>query len=469
MALNQPRQNWLLRHMPRRNGGWRNWAVLGMLLGSLWCCALALAAIAPPEITAAVPSSEVWVRDEVPLTITITIRGDLSSFQAEDVGVPDIAGLVRDHSRTVSSQQLSRHSDGTGELTYTIRSFFVAQTPGSYTLGPIELRYRDGGEVRLARIEGPTLLVRDPAAPPTSTADTTAPNPADDPQNPGLAASTEEEGLRDIKDIERAPLDFGLVMTIAATLLLLLIALAVYLLMRNRKRAAPEEMIPYVPPIGLLQRTLQTLDAIPIPDSGSEAQVIADYYLAITTLAKEYLAERYGLRAGERTSWELRQEYRTLLAQRRGDEDPDFLNSFQELFELCDGGKYAHLHATFPLMEEAKRRARTFFETDHRLPGGGLLPIGLGQDAATLLAPEAALTGAASGMRIRAVPARGEIADRAGNHPRGTPRATQLADAALAHPSTSSTLFTAADSASLVNQIAAAAPSSSSAPGPGTP
>lgn len=458
--LNRAHAPSLLRCMPCRLTGW----VFGIVLGVLWSV-IAGAAVQPPQITATLRESEVWLNGEVELGLTIVVEGDLATFSAENVDVPAIAGLTKDDSRTFTSQQLVENPDGTSKVTYTVRTYYQADAAGTFELGPIELRYLDEGKEGIARIEGPTLLVKDPAAPPpTSTPDTEQPDTAaeDTTANPGVAASGEEEGLRDIKGLEPAPLDFGLVFTIAGALLLLLLALAIFLIMRNRKRATEPEAPVYVAPVGLLQKTLAALDAIPEPASLEDVQAVADYYLAITNLAKEYLVDRYGIKATERTSWELRQEYKTLVASRRSSGEDVYVEAYKALFELCDGGKYAHLHATRALMAEAKVRGRTFFETDHRIPGGGTVPIGLQRDPSVSevakLLDDPAMDGAASGMRIRQVNDRGQFPGTKSEKPRGVPRATQLADAAVASPSTSSTLFTAADSVALVNRLAETPP-----------
>lgn len=424
----------LVRHrwLPLILGLAAGWLLLGA--GALW------AALSEPTIEARIDRHELAPGEELELTLILTIEGNLEEFQAQDIGVPEIPGLQKDPARTSSGSNLTILPSGQARMVYTVRSYYRATRPGEYELGPLELRYSEAGTAKVVRTPGPSVKVVDPAAP--------------EPANPGMQAIQDEqdEGLRDIKEIEPAPFDFGLAFTIAA-FALLLAAILLALAMRRRKPApVPEELAPYIPPLGLLEKTLQQLDLIQMPPTCDDRQAVADYYLAITALAKEYLAERYGWRAPEQTSWELRQAYRTLLAERWSGEPDSFLGAFQDLFDLCDGGKYAHRHAAFPLMAQAKDQARRFFESDYRLPGGGLVPIGLQQTGAHV-APESALAGAAQGMRIRAVPASSQLPAAPSGPDKTVPRATRLADAALEAPSTSSTLFTQADSVELVARL----------------
>ncbi|MEO7993385.1 MAG: hypothetical protein ABI743_03225 [bacterium] len=438
---------------PQRTG----WVLA--LVGWCWLALAAWAATPTPTITASLNLAEAWPKDQLELTIIVEATGDLSHFGDPTVQLKPVPGLTWD-SRP-SSQQLesSQNPDGVQVFRDTIRYYVTCVDAGTYTVGPIELHYRDEAQERVVRVAGPDLTVKDPNAP-APNAGTTTPNAGGAPATPPAATTTppaatdpadETDGMHDIKNIAPAPFDFGVAFAIIGLVLVLGLSVLIYNLLKNRKPEEKPIAVPYVAPMGLFQRTLERLDAIAPPATLGE-QMVADYYLAVTALLKEYLAERYGISAEERTSWELRQDYRVAIHTRRPDALNEFIAPLQAVFDLCDAGKYAHLHRAYAVMADAKTRARTFLETDHRLAetitaAQAAMPPGN-------VADEPGLEGAAAGMKIKSVRRAdaGPVGPPARRH-NATPHATRIAEEALAAPSTSSTLFTPADSATLINSL----------------
>ncbi|HYE80498.1 MAG TPA: hypothetical protein VEI97_21190, partial [bacterium] len=442
------------------------WLALCCALWALLPAALWAAPVASLDVAINTPQAMVGDQVEVTVTaeLTATQDGDMQGVTIENLVIKAIPGL------TLLPDTLASNEMGARGISRVQRFLFRADKPGEYQVGPVEFAYRAGGGRQVIRDPGPTLLVQDPHAPP--------PTPPGQPDAAGQGQpntgqqvldqdAQQEEGLRDIKGVFAAPFNFNYLFIALAALLLLALAWILYALLRKKPEDAPAQVRTIVPPVGLLQRTLQRLEAIPFPATLEDEQAVADYYLAITNLAKEYLGERYGLDAQERTSWELRQDYRAVVAERRREALDEFLGHFQSLFELCDGGKYAHLHATYPLMEEAKRRGRAFLEADHRLPGGGVIPIGVADPRGLPHLPdEPGLDGAAAGMAVKGV-RRSEAGNAGlGKPSKDLPRATRMALDAVQSPSTSSTLFTAADSTDLVNRLAGSGGPDGGAPPP---
>lgn len=126
-----------------------------------------------------------------------------------------------------------------------------------------------------------------------------------------------------------------------------IVALALVLWRRGR---APIEL---VDPYGVADRRLRELEATGLPDADH-----ADaWYVELSAIVRQYIENRYSIRAPELTTEEF------LRAAREGSVlAPEHRDSLSAFLALCDRVKFAGLRPTPAESEEALRTARTFLD-----------------------------------------------------------------------------------------------------------
>jgi hypothetical protein len=133
-----------------------------------------------------------------------------------------------------------------------------------------------------------------------------------------------------------------------------LILVAAGVAVRHR-RSAPS-------PLPADQRALRELDrvaqGVPLPGADAEA-----YYTQLSDVVRDYLAERFGLRAPQQTTAEF---LRSVQQVRQLSESQQRL--LRDFFERCDLAKFARAGSTPEEYVEAVEHARTFVRQTAPLP-----------------------------------------------------------------------------------------------------
>jgi hypothetical protein len=278
----------------------------------------------PLHVTTRVEPAAVTIG--TPLRFTVRVEADPSV----EIVMPVVAGrigdlVINDFGRR-SEQPSSPGAPAVVEAWYEL----VGYVPGTYTLPALPVGYRvHDGEVH---------EVESPAA----TAEITS----------LLAQSKDASDVRDIKDAIpiREPLIAPWMLAAAGGAVVL--ALGVLLVLRRRKKRASASIARPAHEIAL--EALAVLNAERLIEFGR----YEDYYVRLSSIVRQYLEGRFGVRAPEMTTDEF-----LAAAQRSRDLAAPDRQSLQEFLSEADLVKFARHVPTRERAERAWTAARAFVES----------------------------------------------------------------------------------------------------------
>jgi len=167
--------------------------------------------------------------------------------------------------------------------------------------------------------------------------------------------------MNDIRDIKPLlTMDNPWLPAALAALGLLLILLGIYLWWRLRPKKAPVvEEAPQVSPYELAQQLLQGL----ADERLIEQDLVAEFYLRLSRIVREFLESLFGFPATGFTSREL---LRALTEKRVGAQLVQLVDQF---YQHCDLVKFTSNRASQQEMQEALAKARRLVDETQRLLG----------------------------------------------------------------------------------------------------
>lgn len=286
-------------------------------------------ALAQASVTAELKSAEIFIGDQVRLTVRISLPSGMP-FKAVKIKealqqVPKVELVEAGSLLTVaeSPQQIL-------EQQFVLTSFEA----GDYEIPAITIDFEENGLIKSASATAPLSLK-------VSTI----------PVNP------ERDTLRSIKDINREEVrlsDFIFPALIVLTLLALL-GLSIYYLMRRKRKQQPAPVLPPPPPPPAYETALQKLLELEQSDLLDQGEVNV-FQTQLTYILREYLEGRYGVNALESTTDDILESLRHIALS------DEWRLQLRQMLQTADLVKFAKAEPPLSFHVEALYSVKTFVE-----------------------------------------------------------------------------------------------------------
>jgi hypothetical protein len=225
--------------------------------------------VSEPVVSLEANRQEIRVGDDVEITMRLVypIRYEILG----KVSFPKVEGL-----KQLGIDKMGVFVSTTQRQEDTTRTF-QALEPGAFVIEPIKVGFRkpEGGKVDVES-NGLTIVVLEAGAP--------------------------QEGLRDIKGLKpiKRPIDWLLILTIAAIALALIL---IVLVITGRRARPAVAQLPF-PYKNIEEEYIRQLQALAIPDE-YDSEAVKKIYLTMSELVRTYLSERWNMDAREGTTREV--------------------------------------------------------------------------------------------------------------------------------------------------------------------
>lgn len=279
---------------------------------------------AQPTARAKLSQEEILIGDQLQYTLTVAF-GEGAQIDTIDLSALEKqSGIeILDRKR---SENLRNGGMSTLEMVLTLTSFEA----DAYKLPAAAVGYRLEGKEGVVWSNEPELLVKT------------------------YPVQTDSLRLMPIKDIAGEPLNFWDILPYIGGLLLAIgiVALVVYWLRRGKPKAAPEKPPRHLPLAAYLKEQLDDLERQQLWQKGETKA----YHAALTRLLREYLEYRYGIRALEMTTGEIRSELEGQAISR------EMGAQLHELLQTVDLVKFAKAEPPAHFHQQAMERVRQFVQ-----------------------------------------------------------------------------------------------------------
>lgn len=286
-------------------------------------------ALAQASVTAQLKSAEIFIGDQVRLTVRISLPSGMP-FKAVKIKealqqVPKVELVEAGSLLTVaqSPQQIL-------EQQFVLTSFEA----GEYQIPAITIDFEENGLIKSASAAAPLSL-----------------KVSSIPVNP------ERDTLRPIKDINREEVrlsDFIFPALIVLTLLALL-GFSIYYLMRRKRKQQPTPVLPPPPPPPVYETALQKLLELEQSDLLERGEVNV-FQTQLTYILREYLEGRYGINALESTTDDILESLRHIAIP------DDWRLQLRQMLQTADLVKFAKAEPPLSFHVEALYSVKTFVE-----------------------------------------------------------------------------------------------------------
>lgn len=286
-------------------------------------------ALAQASVTAQLKSAEIFIGDQVRLTVRISLPNGMP-FKAVKIKealqqVPKVELVEAGSLLTVaqSPQQIL-------EQQFVLTSFEA----GEYQIPAITIDFEENGLIKSASAVAPLSLK-------VST----------------LPVNPERDTLRPIKDINREEVrlsDFIFPALIVVTLLGLL-GFSIYYLMRRKRKQQPAPVLPPPPPPPVYETALQKLLELEQSDLLDRGEVNV-FQTQLTYILREYLEGRYGINALESTTDDILESLRHIALS------DEWRLQLRQMLQTADLVKFAKAEPPLSFHVEALYSVKTFVE-----------------------------------------------------------------------------------------------------------
>lgn len=281
------------------------------------------------SVTAQLKSSDIFIGDQVRLTVRISLPIDVpfKSVKIKEAlqQVPKVELVEAGSLLTVaqSPQQIL-------EQQFVLTSFEA----GEYEIPAITIDFEEDGFLKSASAAAPMSL-----------------KVSSIPVNP------ERDTLLPIKDINREEVllsDF-IFPALAVLALLVLLGLSIYYFLRRKRKQLPAAALPPPPPPPAHETALQKLQELEQSDLLDQGQVNA-FQTQLTYILREYLEGRYNIHALESTTDDILESLRHI-------EIPDeWRTQLRQMLQTADLVKFAKAEPPLSFHVEALYSVKTFVE-----------------------------------------------------------------------------------------------------------
>ncbi|MCM8775994.1 MAG: BatD family protein [Candidatus Omnitrophica bacterium] len=174
-----------------------------------------------------------------------------------------------------------------------------------------------------------------------------------------LGNDSEKEGLRDIKAPLEIPVNLRRLGIFLWTVVFILTLLGVLAWMIYLRRLKNKQVTPPLPAHELAYRELKRIESLDLIGKGQ----VKEYYYLVSSCLRNYLENRFSLRAPEQTT----EEFLESVAQGEGLEGRQ-INLLKDYLRHCDLVKYAKLEPNRTEIEELMAKTRRFIDETKIVP-----------------------------------------------------------------------------------------------------
>jgi len=280
--------------------------------------------LSQPSVRAELSQEEILIGDQLRYTLTVAFE------EGTQIDTIDLSALEQQSGIEILGRSTSENLRSSGRSTLETVLTLTSFEPDSYQLPPVAVRYRLAGKEGVVWSDEPELLVK------------------------AYPVQTDSLRLMPIKGIAEEPLNFWDVLPYIGGLLLAIgiLALVVYWLRRGKPKPKPEKPPRRLPLATYVKEQLDELERQQLWQKGETKA----YQAALTRLLREYLQYRYGIRALEMTTDEIRSELeRQAISRELGAQ-------LHELLQTVDLVKFAKAEPPARFHQQAMDRVRQFVQ-----------------------------------------------------------------------------------------------------------
>ncbi|MBF0205356.1 MAG: hypothetical protein HQK53_00560 [Oligoflexia bacterium] len=309
---------------------------------SLLATTSAPASALAPKIKAEVNKAVAKIGEEVVLTVTLITDKKLQATMPEIVGEVNGLRIIDFGEDPVKEEE--------GALVYKKWYKLVADLSGSYILPALESRYGANAEKKVVKTAEIFIEIQ---AQDGVGANTTSAKGGSNDKDKGDGDKGKAKDIRDIKNIEIIPMQFGGAQWVGIVLLIVVIAGVIFYFVYWRQRQRKAVPLPLISP---WQKAFQDLRELQrsSQQSSYEAKM---YYFTMSSILRTYIEEQFSLAATDMTLEEIRSQLNN-----KSIIDDGLKQRLLELLENCDLVKFTDLKPVGDADESIFEKAYAFVD-----------------------------------------------------------------------------------------------------------